>query len=327
MDEHLNLKAVDDYSDDYASKMTASFFASKERITGPEILKLSTIHQVNLFVIRELLHAWKHEGMKLRSPYFDYSHPEVSEALAKFQNLLSNHISISRENFQPILKKATSQTLFLILNPYDFFSETLDRQGSGKLHTEELKNEIKYLKINRAPLEKLVQRLEEKKIEQLSGNEAFGLLDHILEEVNFTPEDVEKYIGQFAAITPLNVENLYDIKVVEQEVIKPIAFPIEIHQKKPEPKVAPKRDVKTTIADNYQKIDKLKENLTINQKFMFTKILFSGDFEIFTQAIDRLDSLDNLKQAMNYVEQNYPEWDKESEEYEEFIELLGKRFA
>jgi hypothetical protein len=324
MDEHLNLKAVDDYSDDYASKMTASFFASKDRITGPEILKLSTIQQVNLFVIRELLHAWKHEGMKLRSPYFDYNHPEVSEALAKFQNLLSNHISISRENFQPLLKKATSQALFLILNPYDFFSETLDRQGSGTLHTAELKNEIKYLKINRAPLEKLVQRLEEKKLEQLSGNEAFGLLDQILEEVNFTPEDVEKYIGQFSAITPVTLEKLYDIK---EEVIVPISFPIEIHQKKPEPKVAPKRENKSTLADNFQKIDKLKENLTINQKFMFTKMLFSGDFEIFTQAIDRLDSLDNLKQAMNYVEQNYPEWDKESEEYEEFMELLGKRFA
>jgi hypothetical protein len=325
MDENLNLKAVDDYSDDYASKLTTSFFASKDKITGPEILKLSQIQQVNLFVIRELLHAWKHEGMKLRSPYFDYSQPEVTEALARFQNLLSNHISISRENFQPLLKKATSQTLYLILNPYDFFSETLDRQSSGVVHTEELKNEIKYLKINRAPLEKLVQRMEEKKSEQLNGNEAFGLLDQILEEVNFTPEDVEKYTGQFSATTPLKLDDLYQTKI---EVIpQPIAFPLELQKKKEEPKVSPKKQSKTTVAENYQKIDKIKDNLTINQKFMFTKILFSGDFEIFTQAIDRLDSLDNLKQALTYIEQNYPEWDKESEEYEEFMELVGKRFA
>jgi hypothetical protein len=324
MDEHLNLKAVDDYSDDYASKMTASFFASKDQITGPEILKLSSVQQVNLFVIRELLYAWKHEGMKLRSPYFDYSQPEVTEALAKFQNLLSNHISISKENFQPLLKKATSQTLYLILDPYDFFSDILDRQGGGVVQTGELKNEIKYLKINRAPLERLVQRMEEKKLEQLSGNEAFGLLDQILEEVNFTPEDIEKYIGQFSAATPLTLDKLYQTRA---EVTKqPVAFPIELH-KKEEPKVSQRRHSKTTVAENYQKIDKLKENLTINQKFMFTKILFSGDFEIFTQAIDRIDSLDNIKQAMNYVEQNYPEWDKESEEYEEFMELLGKRFA
>src|SRR6187402_1644375 len=101
MDERLSLKAVDDYSDDYSSKVTASFFADKERITGSEIRNLSAIQQVNLFVIRELLHAWKHEGQKLRSPFFDYANPEVADALTKFHNLLSNNISITKENFQP----------------------------------------------------------------------------------------------------------------------------------------------------------------------------------------------------------------------------------
>ena len=176
MDERLSLKAVDDYSDDYSSKVTASFFSGKERITGPEILGLCPVQQVNLFVIRELLHAWKHEGQKLRSPYFDYTNTEVAEALTRFQNLLSNNISITKENFQPLLKKAVSRTIYLIVDPYDFFSDLLDAQ----IQTEELKNEIKYLKINRPPLERLVQRLEEKKQTEINGNEGFGLLDTIL---------------------------------------------------------------------------------------------------------------------------------------------------
>ena len=54
MDEKISLKALEDYSDDYASKVTASFFSTKEKITGPEILKLCDIQQVNLFVIREI---------------------------------------------------------------------------------------------------------------------------------------------------------------------------------------------------------------------------------------------------------------------------------
>ena len=60
---------------------------------------------------------------------------------------------------------------------------------------------------------------------------------------------------------------------------------------------------------------------------MFTKMLFKGDFEIFSQAVEKLDRLDNINQAMKYFDENYPEWDKESEEYEEFIELVEKRFA
>jgi hypothetical protein len=330
MDERLSLKAVDDYSDDYSSKVTASFFAAKERITGSEILTLCPVQQVNLFVIRELLHAWKHEGQKLRSPYFDYTNPEVAEALNKFQNLLSNNISISKENFQPLLKKAVSRSIYLIVDPYDFFSDILDRHGNESVKTEELKNEIKYLKINKPPLERLVQRLEEKKQSEIKGNEAFGLLDQILEEVNFTPEDVEGYINQFSAVVPLPLEKLYERKAeVKPEVkridaIIPAAPQPAANTVKTEPA---KKEVKHTVADNFQKIGRIKDSLTINQKFMFTKILFSGDFEIFTQAVERIDTLDNLRQAMNYLDQNYPEWDKESEEYEEFIELIEKRFA
>ncbi len=70
---------------------------------------------------------------------------------------------------------------------------------------DELKNATRYLKINKAPLEKLVEKLEERKLEVITGNEGFALLDHILEEVNFTPEDIEEYITVFSKIAPLKV--------------------------------------------------------------------------------------------------------------------------
>lgn len=331
MDERLSLKAVDDYSDDYASKVVASFFSRKERITGKEILSLCSIHQINLFVLRELLVAWKHEGLKWRSPFFDYAAPEVTEAMRQFQNVLSKNISISRENFQPLLKKAVSQTLYLIIDPYDFFSDTLDRQGSTHVRTEDLRNEIKYLKINQPPLERLLQRLEEKKLDLISGKEAFGLLDQILEEVNFTPEDIEGYLAKFSEVLPLKLEALYERK---PQPSPPAPTPRKeqpiVVEKKPAEVVVQKKvaaEPAPILADAFQKVGRIKDRLTINQKFMFTKILFSGDFEIFSAAIDKLDRFDNLKQAMNYLEQTYPEWDKESEEYEEFIELVEKRFS
>ena len=351
MDEKISFKALEDYSDDYASKVTASFFSSKEKISGPEILKVSDIHQINLFVIRELLHTWKLESQKMRSPFFDYTAPPVAEAMVKFQNLLSNHISISRENFQPLLKKAVSQTLNLILGPYDFYSETLDRGTGGILKTEDLKNDIKYVKINRTPLENLLKTLDEKKMTSLSGNEAFALLDHILEEVNFTPEDIDNYLAQFSKVVPLTLENLYEEKpvqavappvaepqkeesvktevaVAEPKVSEPVKSPIRenvVRPPAPSP-VAPK-PAQTSLVEDFQKRKKIKDSLTINQKFMFTKILFNGDFELFSSAIERLDELDNLNQAHNYLSNNYGEWNPESEEYQEFMEMVEKRFA
>lgn len=351
MDEKISVKALEDYSDDFASKVTASFFSRKDKISGPEILQLCDIQQINLFVIRELLTAWKLETQKLRSPYFDYAAAPVADALTKFHNLLSNHIAISRENFQPLLKKAVSQTLSVILNPYDFYSFTLTSQGDP-LKLDDLRNEIKYIRINRTPLDRLVVDLEQKKKLTISGNEAFASLDHILEEVNFTPEDVEEHLAKFSAVLPLSLEDLYEKEapgvapaptppVVEQ---KPVAEPPTepVKPSAPAPETPAKQEAKkpaqiplydqqpgkgTTLAENFQKRRKIKDSLTINQKFMFTKILFNGDFELFSAAIDRLDELDNLNQARTYLTNNYAEWNPESEEYQEFMEIVERRFA
>lgn len=369
MDEKISLKALEDYSDDYASKVTASFFSSKDKITGPEILRLSEIQQINLFVIRELLQAWKLENQKLRSPYFDYTAAPVADALKHFQNLLSNHIAISRENFQPLLKKAVLQTLSMILNPYDFYSGTLVGQGHN-LKVEELRNTVKYIRINRTPLERLLKDLEEKKITTIAGNEAFAMLDHILEEVNFNPEDVDSYLTKFSVVAPIQLEKLYEdrkaltetpiapdvqkfqIAAPKSEPTPPVASTPAVNKPKaavpepnaPKPESKPETEPKkttptqiplydqqpgkgTTLAENFQKHKKIKDTLTINQKFMFTKILFNGDFELFSAAVERLDDLDNLSQAKNYLTNNYGEWNPETEEYQEFMEMVERRFA
>lgn len=350
MDEKISIKALEDYSDDYASKLTASFFASKDKISGPEILKLSDIQQINLFVIRELLNAWKLESQKLHSPYFDYAAAPVAEALTRFQNLLSNHIAISRENFQPLLKKAVSKTLYLVLNPYDFYSEILGHQA-GHLKLDDLRNDVKYIRINRTPLEKLLGELDQKKLSTLTSSEAFASLDHILEEVNFTPEEPDDYVKKFSQVVPLSLDQLYGNEETKTE--KPEAAVPTVESPKPEPPPPPKPEPAkpakakeepknppgqvplydqqpsrgTTLAENFQKKKKIKDSLTINQKFMFTKILFNGDFELFSAAIDRLDELDDLKQAQNYLSNNYGEWNPESEEYQEFMEMVERRFA
>jgi hypothetical protein len=323
MDEKISSQATGQYSEQYASKLADLFFSKKETISGPEILTLCEVKQVNMFIVRELMHAWKQEAEKLKSPYFDYEAAAVKDALAQYQNVLSNYISVRRSDLVPLLETAVTKTIYLILAPYDFYSDTLDRYGKGYLKTDFLKNEVKYLRINQAPLEKLVLKLEQQRQEVITGNEAFGMLDSILEEVNFTPEEFESYLAQFSKLVPLRVEKLFEQKIITQ----PIG---------PNPTDKPKQhtqavvaEIKPTVAENLarQKLSNLKESLTINQKFMFTKILFKGDFELFSEAVDRIDSLESLNHALAFLGDNYPTWDRESEEYEEFLEVLNKRFG
>ncbi len=323
MDEKISLKSVEEYSMKFSSLVADSFFAQKKKITGPEILTLCETRQINLFVIRELLKAWNQETAKYKSPFFDYEAKEVKDILHRFQNTLSNNISIAKDHFTPLLKKAVSLTVYLILDPYDFYSDTLDKYGNGIIKVSELKNEIKYIKINKRPLEKLIQKLEEKKFESIGGNEAFALLDHILEEDNFTPEDVEPFIKQLSTVTPLVIEDLYQSKPSANKAA-PAKKSDHTHSIVNEQL---QKEPVSTVADNFQRISDLKNRLTINQKFMFTKMLFNGDFDQFNNVVTQIDSLKSLDEATSYLDSHYSNWDKETEEYEEFIELVTKRFS
>jgi hypothetical protein len=329
MDEKISLKSVDRYAEAYARHLCGSFFNRKEKISGPEILGLSNIQQVNLFVISQLLKAWRQESEKLKSPYFDYTAPDVQQALTQFQNTLSNHILLSKEDFLPLLTKAVSKTIYLILDPYDFYTDILSEGNENKkIEVVRLKAEIKYIKINKPPLEKLVTRLEENRNTTVSGNEAFAMLDQILEEVNFTPEEIEPYLQQLNGVVPLKLEDLYEAKPKPLEASN-IPVPPAPSASSPSARHEAASEVKQTLADDLakKKVVRLKENLTINQKFMFTKVLFHGDFEIFTEAIERIDRMDDIHQASAFLNESYPHWDKESEEFIEFMEILERRFS
>lgn len=344
MDEKISLKAITEYADVYADKVLERFFSDKDKITGSELLKLCNIQQVNLFVVRELFRSWKEDTRKMQSPYFDYEAAEVKEALETLMKLLSQHISIGRAHFAPLLKKAVGQVLLVVFDPYDFYSMVLTGKDN-KLDVARFKEEIKYLKVNKAPLEKMLTKLEARNVKEMPGSEAFSILDQILEEVSFTPEDVDSFIAKFSEVAPLDVSKLYVDKAEEPEFQPPAIErknePAPVRTKTeplPTPQKPPVRltinemlsrqTARPTLADNFQRIGKIRDSLTINQKFMFTKVLFHGDFELFSQAIEHLDKLDNKKAALRYIEDEHAAaWDQGSNEFHEFMELVEKRFV
>lgn len=320
MDEKISLEAIALYSDAYAEKVLKRVFASTEKLSGQDILSLCDVQQINLFIVRELFRGWKEETKKLKSPYFDYEHPEVKEALEAFMGILSTHIAIDRQHFAPLLKKAVSQAVLVVLDPYDYFS-MLVSGTHNKLDVSGFREEIKYLKINKAPLERMLQKLEEKKLKEVSGNEAFAILDQILEEVSFTPDDVDVYVEKFSIVEKLDPEKFYVKKSPPAEAVK-----TAVNSPKPKAEVQA-QPPKVNTVNSTQKIQRIKERLTINQKFMFTKVLFKGDFEIFSKAIDELDQQSSLPDALKSLEKHYTGWDKESAEFHEFMEIVERRFS
>lgn len=319
MESKLNHERIERYSKEYAKKICDQFFQSGAQISGEEILQLTPVKQVNLMVLKNLFQKWNKESAKLQSPYFDYHKSEVKEALSRFMNVLSRHISIDKAHTEPLLTKAVQDTLLLISSPYEFYAKEINNhKDKSRISREELKSLKKYIRLNTHLLETLLQKFEERKLDQAFNDEAFDLLNEACEDIQQEPDQPEETLQQFSATLPLKLDELY----------------LEIAEKKAEhPAKEKKIEAPQTEHDEITKgkpIDNLKKNLSINQRFMFVNQLFAGDAEAFAQAVDRIDALQKWKEAQDIIEKEFAsrhDWDMESEEVLEFLEMVERRFA
>ena len=72
MDEKISLEAIGAYGDAYADKVSKSFFSSKNKINGSEILSLCNVLRSTCSWCGNYCSHWREETKKLKSPYFDY---------------------------------------------------------------------------------------------------------------------------------------------------------------------------------------------------------------------------------------------------------------
>ncbi|HAX96393.1 MAG TPA: hypothetical protein DCY35_07730 [Prolixibacteraceae bacterium] len=71
-------------------------------------------------------------------------------------------------------------------------------------------------------------------------------------------------------------------------------------------------------------VSSLQGVIGINDRFLFTRELFDGNGEQFSEAIRKIDSMENIHDAANFLRENY-KW-KKTETSLKFIELVKRRF-
>lgn len=342
MENNLNRNNLSNYCSRFSKAMADEFYSNKSVITGEEILELTSIKQVNLFVIKNLFKEWQKETGKLESKYFDYKNEDVRLALKDFMNILSKHIAIVKNDFIPLLEKSTEEAILLIFSPYDYYTHMMD-QTPGGLTVEELKRTAKYVKVNKNLLSLFIEKVEQEELKSLNKDTFLKLLNYVFENTQESPEDIESYLIKFSSTIPLNESDIYGVDTssdssIEAEKIEPPSkneepatrFDLEEREVQMSPTLNEQlsSDSKPTLADVHlnKKITNIKSSLSINQRFMFTNTLFGGDDTIFNEAIDYLDNCTNRAEAFDYIKNNYSDWDTESEEVAEFMELIEKKF-
>ncbi|MFC3809430.1 hypothetical protein [Lacihabitans lacunae] len=384
-------------ANDFAEVICKEFFISKEAISGAEIINLTEVKQLNLFILRELYAEWQKETDKLKSPFFDYNEPEAKKALEDFMNVLSRYILVKKDDFKPILQKATKSTLELYNDPKTFFNEQLRALPNFKLDQSWLSKNGKFFKDYSWVLIELSNRLNgttfvyvneaidwindlltsDKKedfsknikdimeIVALNGNQVEEKGKSFFDSINTHAENEPqpKIERNLAFVAPKLEEVVVDpiVEEIKPEPVKLVSEDVFVEEKKDqiafaetitesikvevaEPKVENKflnetlNDVHnrkngetTSLSDFHakRKIESIKGNISLNQRFLFINNLFGSKSSEFDQAIEELETCQTFGEAKDQMIKKYMsqyKWDLKSPESEEFFDLLKRRY-
>lgn len=165
MQRKLNDEFVREYSEEFSEKIASGFFESKDRITGKEILSITSSKQVNFFILKILFRKWQEEMKRLESPYFNYKNTEVRKAMVTFMNVLSQNIEVEREAFLHMTSEAVADTLLLATHPGSYLVMEFEELDVEKV-TLKLTNPIlKYLKLHKEVIKSFFQEQEGEEID------------------------------------------------------------------------------------------------------------------------------------------------------------------
>ncbi|SIT90777.1 hypothetical protein [Pontibacter indicus] len=213
MEDKYNQLRLERYSKELANVLCDRHFAAHDTINGPQLIGFTPIKQVNLFVIKELLLKWHHEMANLRSPYFDYEHEEVKEALLNFMNVLSRKILIKRDAFEPLLQKAILDTFLLKLAPVATFEEKFLRIQED-ITLPKLQENLKYIDLDKSLFAGFVSTLSP------SNRDRDYILSRFKLYLNANRDNVAplaEVLAPFNSLLPITEEE------IKQQQISPLA--------------------------------------------------------------------------------------------------------
>ncbi|MEZ4900996.1 MAG: hypothetical protein R2822_04180 [Spirosomataceae bacterium] len=216
----FNVTTLNEYSERFAQKVCDDFFVHNTAASGQHILNLTKIPQINLFVISSLYDKWKVDAEAFRSPYFDFTHVEVSEALKQFMNVVSRNILVKREALEPLLANATKDSLVLLIDPSGYFNEIFRSQTDFTVTAEVIQQLRKYIRLNKFIPQAIAEAMNERSFVYV--NQAIDWTEQAITNRASELENIGQWIALFSEKVPLEVGDLLKkvLRTEPTEVVK-----------------------------------------------------------------------------------------------------------
>ncbi|GGZ21639.1 hypothetical protein GCM10007049_12970 [Echinicola pacifica] len=364
MNDKINLNYLESYAHSFTEKVCSEYFGTKKYMSGQEIIQLSPSTQVNLMVIKTLFEKWNEELEMLKAnPYFDYKDMAVTEALKEFMNVLSRAIKIEKQHFIPLLEVALIDTVLLAIDPLVYFWGEIEKNPSPFHH---LKASKKYIKWHEKLFSELISKGDhaDEEAYKKTLSEIYHQHENQLSSPHILLQDLNKVLPlDWDQLIPKE-EILTETAPIMQEPAQenPVFFEEEETPELPQETAAPAEPVDYRTSDQGEidapkpslgngksidpalawarfeaeqggllkgPIESLEEGIAINQRFMFTKKLFDGNPDLMNHAFKSIDECDSFVEAVELINERYTsrlEWELDSEEVNEFLHLVYRKF-
>lgn len=353
----INSNYLEKYAQDYAELVCDKVFASKQFVTGQDIIGMTNSTQVNFFVIKRLFELWQLELEKLKSnPYFDYRDITVHEALTQFMNALSRRIKVERIYLEPLVKSSVMNSIILAIDPVSFYQEEIGKAEDTMIN-EYLKENRKYYKWHLPVVSFLIDKAgfghdRQAYLKAVAANyqvikeslESSNLLLATLGEIKAF--DLDALLLKNDSVEVESPSPKEESKEPEKSFFEEIQNQEEPELEKPtQPDPMIKEPLNSDGKLNAQRIKakfekesyrgmkgmigELSESLAINQRIMFSKELFEGNADLLKHALKSIDEAGSFAGAIDLLNSRFVNelnWEVDSEVVEEFLVLVYRKF-
>lgn len=178
------------------------------------------------------------------------------------------------------------------------------------------------------PIQKIVIPVEQPKIE--------AIVEQIIE---VKPDPIiEKIEEPIAEIIEEKIEEVIEEPIFEMVEEPKIEAEIQVKQEeKVQTKASDQKFLhemfqnlknKSDLSEKFksQPIKSIKSSIGLNDKFLMINELFNKNSDKFNAFIEKLDNLQNLDEATNFIRENLT-WDETQESATHLLELVYRRFA
>ena len=155
-------------------------------------------------------------------------------------------------------------------------------------------------------------------------HEKLVILQHLVDKNNEsnTQGDLNQKVEENQInLIDVIVEEEAKAEITEKKEIKTSKSINDIHSSSPQ----------ISLADQFgqQPIIDLKKEIGINERYLMTENLFSGDSEAFTNAITQLNQLNNHNDALDYLKKELSKkynWNLKSNHVKRLFKLVERRY-